>query len=224
MDFTKFVSMLEEQSLFFSRVDCLDDPFEGSLPKRNLTQRSVMSGIEPEHVHDFLERWSTLNKWHRQWAMVNCWHMSEHESAAMWKLYAKTNEAICIQSTYERLDRCLDEHINIVEVQYIDYSNQLISEGDPEFVFMCKRKSFEHERELRAIHFRFPITGDAIDFDAIPPDGGVLIKVDLDALIENVYVAPSTPTWFHELIKKVSLRHSLNKPVIQSALDEKPIF
>jgi len=32
MDFTKFVSMLEESGLFFARLDRLGDPFEGSLP------------------------------------------------------------------------------------------------------------------------------------------------------------------------------------------------
>ena len=36
MDFTKFVSLLEKQALFFSKPDRLGDPFEGSLPKKNL--------------------------------------------------------------------------------------------------------------------------------------------------------------------------------------------
>ena len=33
MNFTKFVSMLEHQALWFSRADKLGDPFEGSMPK-----------------------------------------------------------------------------------------------------------------------------------------------------------------------------------------------
>jgi hypothetical protein len=34
---------------------------------------------------------------------VNCWHMNEHESAAMWRLYSQADEAICVQSTFARL-------------------------------------------------------------------------------------------------------------------------
>ena len=36
MDFTKFVSLLDRQALFFARSDKLGDPFEGSFPRGNL--------------------------------------------------------------------------------------------------------------------------------------------------------------------------------------------
>ena len=32
MDFTKFIDMLDKSALFFTRVDKLGDPFEGSCP------------------------------------------------------------------------------------------------------------------------------------------------------------------------------------------------
>ena len=38
MDFTKFVSMVEEGALWFSRTDCLDDPFDSHLPNSVLRQ------------------------------------------------------------------------------------------------------------------------------------------------------------------------------------------
>jgi hypothetical protein len=34
---------------------------------------------------------------------INCWHMSEHQSAGMWKLYAGVDAGIAIKSTYSRL-------------------------------------------------------------------------------------------------------------------------
>ena len=46
MDFTKFVALLEMRALFFARSDKLNDPFEGSLPKRNIEAR--YTNLHPE--------------------------------------------------------------------------------------------------------------------------------------------------------------------------------
>jgi len=32
LDFTKFVALLEDSALWFSRTDCLSDPFDSELP------------------------------------------------------------------------------------------------------------------------------------------------------------------------------------------------
>ena len=42
MDFTKFVSLLEKQALFFPRADKLGDPFEGSFTKVNEAMRPML--------------------------------------------------------------------------------------------------------------------------------------------------------------------------------------
>ena len=39
MDFTKFVSLLDTQSLYLARADQLSDPFEGSFPALNVALR-----------------------------------------------------------------------------------------------------------------------------------------------------------------------------------------
>ncbi len=106
MDFTKFVAILEYGGLFFTRCDRLDDRFEGSVTAG--TRDAFMGGIrEKDESSDSFEKLasslSDLNKWFRKWTTVNCWHMNEQESAAMWKLYSQTTEAIALVSTYERL-------------------------------------------------------------------------------------------------------------------------
>jgi hypothetical protein len=214
MDFTKYVSLLEDESLFFCRGDFFEDPFEGSYTKLNKEIAAIEWGILSVGTSDIYKRI-------RQWTLINCWHMNEHESAAMWRLYAKTNEAICIQSTYERLRQCLDERTYIGEVKYIDYNTDAIPEYDSVSAFLHKRKSFEHEREVRAIIQELPTREN---YDAAPPDSGVSKKVNLDQLIEAIYTAPSSPVWFHRLVKKVVAKYGLNKQVIQSSLDDEPIF
>ena len=42
LDFTKFASLIDKQALFFSRADCLGDPFEGSYSKANIKLRPTV--------------------------------------------------------------------------------------------------------------------------------------------------------------------------------------
>jgi hypothetical protein len=104
MDFTKFVSLLDSQQLYFTRVDKFDDPFEGSLPKINVAARQHFpDGITPEVREALIKVMANTGEINQKWPRfhaINCWHMNEHESAAMWKLYLKSNEGISIQSTY----------------------------------------------------------------------------------------------------------------------------
>ena len=54
-------------------------------------------------------------KKNREEFAINCWHLNDHESAAMWKLYLKSNEGIVIQSTFTNLNTVLPNvtHYNI---------------------------------------------------------------------------------------------------------------
>jgi len=74
--------------------------------------------------------------------------MNNYESAAMWKLYLKTNEGIAIQTTCKKLIEALDkiaQPVYISIVKYIDYDNDFIDEfGNIMSPFVHKRKSFIH--------------------------------------------------------------------------------
>jgi hypothetical protein len=50
MDFTKFLSLLDDQHLFFARADMLGDPFEGSLAQYNhvWAYKNLFIGIPPK--------------------------------------------------------------------------------------------------------------------------------------------------------------------------------
>lgn len=162
MDFAKFVSMLENGGLFFSRADLLGDPFEGSNSRANLNLRPEVAYKEapPEFIEIVKKSRLDLShflKWQRQWTLINCWHMNEYESAAMWKLYSSGDGTICIQSAEETLRRLLNQKAEVATVQYIDYETEWIPEGNVITPFLRKRKSFEHERELRAIIWDPPL-------------------------------------------------------------------
>jgi hypothetical protein len=70
MDLGKFLSILHNSILFFSRVDLLRDPYE-CMPN-------------PSTVEDYLRRtgrdWQEMNRLmqgSRQWTYANSWHMNQ---------------------------------------------------------------------------------------------------------------------------------------------------
>lgn len=223
MDFTKFVSMLENKGLFFSRSDKLGDPFEGSFSRGNKQLRPLMYKDTGIPLSAF-ETISNITCSIRPWTFVNCWHMNTHESAAMWKLYAKTNEAIAIRSTYKQLRECIDSDCYLGVVHYIDYESAWLPEGNALSPYVHKHLSFAHEQELRAVIQKSPRKDNKIDYSQKPPDGGVWKSVDTDELINAIYVAPMSPSWYRELVEQVLRRYGISKTVIQSSLDHEPFF
>jgi len=232
MDFTKFVAMLDNRGLFFARASKLDDPFEGSYSRANEQLRPqvyTQAGLTPEQQKSLFGQLKVFSQQTKFWVLVNCWHMNEVESAAMWKLYTASNESVCIQSTYRRLREVLSEdRFAVSVVRYIDYESEWLPEGNLMYPYVHKRRSFAHERELRALHFDPPpatLQGEGtIDFAHEPSNAGKWQSVELSKLVEKIYVAPAAPVWFRDLVKSVVRRYQLDVPVQQSDLDATPFF
>lgn len=223
MDFTKYVSLLSSKNIFFSRSDLFDDLYEGATSHANIKLRLTVYKDNPIPEHA-LEQMSKFAKWVRQWTFVNCWHMNEHESAAMWKLYAQTNEAVAIQSTYQRLLNCLPENIFVGVVHYIDYETQWLPEGNTMWPFVHKRKSFEHERELRALIQDLPSNEKGIQTGMPNFESGRVVSIDPESLIEVVHVSPDSPEWFSELVKKITIKYKFGFEVRHSLLAKTPVY
>jgi hypothetical protein len=235
MDFTKFVSLLESKSLYFARSDLFEDMFEGSLSSATFAWRAgLWEGLLVDQEE--LEKFSKAREQLRKQIFLNCWHMNARESAAMWKLYARSNEAVAIQSTYRLLHSCLPANTYVGEVQYIDYETDYLAEDHLLRPYIHKRISFEHERELRALiyirsdnpndYLRNHIAVKDVETRVGEPvgDAGCMVSVNLNDLIERVYVAPTCAAWFTDLVLKMMNQYQLNKPLIKSALDAKPMF
>jgi hypothetical protein len=119
IDLAKFHDMLETSSLFFCRADKFSDPFEGSLPKREYDYRNKQG---------FVEGFEQLHLKMKKFTLINCWHINENESDAMWRLYLKTNEGVAIQTTIGKLCFALDKSTStfrVSKVRYIDYDKDI---------------------------------------------------------------------------------------------------
>lgn len=224
MDLTKLLSMLESRSLHFTRADKFDDPYEGMQSKAGaayLRTESQKGGqITPEMAEAFLQ--GTIHQIRSLY--VNCWYASEHESAAMWKLYLQSNEGIAIRSDFETLATVLDASnfsIRATQVKYIDYDTVPIPFDNGFNHITHKRLSFAHEQELRAVIWSW----EGVNSTQIAKEAD-FVKVDIEPaeLVKSVHVSPTAPKWFGELVEQIMKRYALNVPVERSNLYTRPTY
>jgi hypothetical protein len=123
----------------------------------------------------------------------------------MWSLYSIQN-GVAVKTTAAKLEVALRDAPHDIEISTVQY--ELISAG-----FMAgspwkiKRPSFAHERELRAA-FREPECG-------VP---GIGVPIDVDALIEEVYVSPESDLWIEAVIRDIVSKYGCTKAVKRSDL------
>jgi hypothetical protein len=235
MDFTKYVNMLDSSCLFFSRSDLFDDKFEGAKglvkniekwnehyisffkeaiknPPKGYTCDKTTDEVNQE-ANDLLEQMKSGGINQRKRAFINCWHENEFESEAMWHLYSNYLEnAIAIKSTYKKLYESLGKNtaVQIGKVKYIDFTKYYAGIND---CFWYKRKSFEHEREVRAITY--------CDKNFT---NGKLIECNLNMLINTVVISPYAKNWFTDLVKNVTTKYGYTFSVLQSNLIDEPFY
>ena len=242
MDFIKFVDIISRKKLFFSTVDRLGDPFEGSYPKAyidyfnaNLDKIFIPETWKLFNRKQAPKGFSRARKSRRKYVAVSCWNMQEEESAALWKLYCSTFNGIAIQSTINRLKNSLKDErrdIYIGKVKYIDHYSQPPSDSlsDDFFPnpFIYKGKSFAFENEVRAVT-KLPELKMIDDIHAKPISGhkGYDVTIDPNLLIEKVYLSPMIGVdskWQKKVVQSLLVSYRLKKKVFLSDLNKTPIY
>lgn len=233
MDLGKFLSLIQKNSLYFRRIDAFEDKYEGLYTEvahkwANASDGELELGaidaVEREQISANRQAYAALlrgMRTYRSKTFVNCWHMNDEESQAMWRLYTAQNEALAIRSSYKNLAELLPKQILIGMVSYADYKNYAISVSNLYNIFMHKRKSFEHEKEIRAVTIP--------EFDTDTPmkmagEYGALIDVDVNKLIEEVYVSPNSSSDFRDIVVDLLRVYQIEAPVLQSGVNAPPPY
>lgn len=146
--------------------------------------------------------------------LVNCWHQNEFESEAMWRLYSENNKGIAIQTTFQDLiDSIDDERVHISEVKYIDFQDKNLKPKDcvvnGHLSALLKRKSFEHEKEVR-LFFQPENELNTLLAEDYKYEHQ-LIDIDLSKLISKVYISPSASDLFASSVKEVLRRFGVDE-------------
>ena len=208
LDLSKFLDLLLSKKLFMSRSDKFEDQYEGTFSEPTFEEIRKLSIDNP----DFLNYYKT----HREKVAISSWHINEYESFAMWQIFTQNSEGLAIQSTIGRLQKALqpEEHFQqyIGEVNYIDYKKEYIPFDDLFFPFLYKRKSFQYEREVRII-------SDVTQNNSKLNDG-LKINVDVNLLIEKIYIHPKSENWYKnlviQLVEKLGFDISIEKSDLES--------
>jgi hypothetical protein len=210
LDLSKFLDLLLTRQLFMSRSDKFEDQHEGTFSEPTFKEIQKLSENNP----DFLK----FYKKHREKVVISSWHINEYESFAMWQIFTQKHEGLAIQSTLGRLQKALaperDFNQYIGEVNYIDYRKEYIPFDNGFFPFLFKRQSFQYEREVRIIT-------DASSRH-ITIDNGLKIDVDLNMLVERIYIHPKSENWYQNLViglvKQLGFSFDIQKSDLESEI------
>ena len=225
MSFTKFVSLMIKNALFFARADKLGDPFEGSLFPLDIASRPETHKGKPEEEYGLI---GPFIEDLRRFTLVNCWHESEYESDAMWKLYSGDEDGIAIKTDFSSLIESLigDQPVHVGKVEYVDYSVSSVDEMETLLPFFRKRESFEHEKEVRALIMDGLPSGNVKNIIGQLPryEVGTYHDVNISTLVKEVVVSPIPGKWFVELVQATAESFKLGAPVRRSSLTARPVW
>ena len=228
IDFTQFVSILENEALWFSQAAGFFDPFEGAVPENRLRDHA---GRIPDEVDEPEKLVSRFYNALRRTTYANCWHQRLGESASMWQLYQTKGKEVAIRTTSASLDRALSTEQEYVSglVEYIDYSQPEKFEVNRTAPFFYKRPSFQHEEEFRVVISDFtPPNGVMVDAEFVDrvdekSPAGKSVTVDPSILIEEVIVSPVAGDWLEKLVADVLETYDLGDVVVTpSSLKKEP--
>jgi hypothetical protein len=233
LDLLKFVSLLSNRSLFFCRLDKLEDKFEGKTGKLNyehrinqfknlrevgffnkkLTDEDIEKKVNEIYVYE--EKFKSIT-------LVNCWNKNEKESVALWKIYSNFDKGIMIKSKVSNIIKAFENSkfdIFLSEVRYIDYEKEIMPDGNIMYPFLHKQLAYTYESEVRLIH---QLKGDSnwtYNWEKEAINEGINIKVDLTELIDQIVISPNSQDWFYKLIVDICKKFGLKTDVIKSTLN-----
>lgn len=238
MDFAKPVSLVMDHSLYFARADQLGDRFEGAKGLQSMKQvydehylrffqdsiRNPPAGYKCEMSEEEIEEaarhllkdfeYSNKEEIHR--TFVSCWHESEYESEALWRLYCPPGSAgVALCTTYSALKESLgdDPSVTIGRVTYLDFNKNFAGPND--WIFR-KRRSLSHEKEVRAITWQ--------PRESASGSLGLRHHVELRQLMQKIVISPFAPSWFASVLKDVLSRYEVTVETMESEFSLVPFY
>jgi hypothetical protein len=232
------------------------DPYEGYLPKVALDahasiNKNIVAQIENAHkqlADNLQKRGRTLSDEEQQTLetqlenlrsslcrimpaiaktiMVNCWHVNEDESEAMWRLYSENGKAVAIETTLAALSQSIElkessRVVYIYPVKYLDFFDSNLEPRDcvveGHLAPLLKRRSYQHEREVRAFIAKMapdPRTGADVSF--WKPES-VRVPIDLQTLVKAVHISPYATAPFPSSVLKICELSGLGKSRVQQS-------
>jgi len=216
MNLEKLLALLNSAALHMCRLDQFRDPWEGVWPPVVIEGiRASVAAVSPGLDFDMLYTATFQQK--RLRMFVNCWHENPYESAALWDQYANSaGLGLVVRSTIGRIKEAChtDQPFYLGRVRYIDYQREgaNVSVLNVWRLAFLKRKSFEHEHEVRLLRLTPEIHPEP-DWNKWPKSHS--LAVNLAILMESVYLSPRSPLWLIEHTRELLGRFGLKDVAVK---------
>jgi hypothetical protein len=216
MEYDKLLDLLKTSELYFRSVIMLDDKWEGMLTARTKESLYKYNLSRFKNPSDAIDATNAMEAYQGDF-YVNCWHMNDHESYLMWRSYG--TKGCAIQTNFERIIESISENpleINASVIKYLDYRKDEINFGNAFFPIIHKDVPYLDEREFRLVCRR----PNLVKHD-IAHGEGTRIPINLEALIENIYLRPDAEMNREKIESYLSAR-KLTCTIKQSRIREWP--
>ncbi len=233
-DLVKFISLIQTQKVFFSRLDKFEDKYEGTVTEltkqeytnwyRNFAKHKLEDLIK-NNLDDYVEN-EMLNENDarenfKKLVCVSCWNQYSSESYALWKIYSDLSKGIMITTNVNRLIEAFNntkEKIQLSEIKYIDYKTERMPLGNMNYPLIHKNIHYEYEKEIRLIHTVNFTSGLKYDWSKEEIEFGKYLNISLEHLIEEIVISPYAPKWFFDLVYNLCLKYNIKKEIRYSDL------
>ena len=178
----------------------------------------MASWFKAQNQSDDGSAWEEVKRYEENQAdfYASCWHMNQAESYLMWKAYAE--RGIAVRTTFERVQASFEDFSGSVTggvVDYVDFARERTPVGNVFHLVMTKDYPYCDEREFRLLLWSL----DQKNLDLVRLSNGVRVSVNVQMLIERVFVNPLSPSIPGELLELLD-RHKI--VVDKSSLKYRP--
>ncbi len=254
MDFAKFASLISSRELIAPSAAALAiaDPFEGTVNQSTFDHftAEIARQLHAAGKDGFRRiRWMYKGRWMGfpvagspgqtlysalRWlkggTYISCWHGSEIESEAMWRLYSSgPSHGVAVRTTTSRLSAALPNLPPPQPVRYIDYPTAAPFADFLTAPFAFKRDAFRHEHEWRIIVHDLPSGGrDEDGYDTFATEAtldgvkAMPFQVPLQQIFTTVRLSPFAPEWMMETCQAILKAFDTGLQIEPSSLFLKP--
>ncbi|MGE6451869.1 DUF2971 domain-containing protein [Shewanella baltica] len=201
--FESFVSLLETQTLTFTKISNWEDPWENELSNYSLDNNGKIE--KPLYSAD-------------KYFFGQCWTL-KLESDAMWRIYSPNLSGVKVTTKVKKLKSLGNTRlVGVEKVVYFSHWKELpeLTSNDTSRykTVKYKRNAFSHEEEVRFIIHPQDIT-ESHDYHS---SSHISLPLDIADFIESIEIDPRAPAWIENMVKTYSKRALPNVMVGKSSL------
>ena len=230
LNLPKFLDLIQSRQLYFARADSLRELDNQEGVYHTDFSRSLFAKLSAGEIslpedfgipkETYLKLQQQVNEYNENFGIknvfVNCWHMSDFENFAMWKIYSE-QYGVGIETTFQSLYESFSDdswnffsekfRVYLGQVIYIDKQSTAMPQDNMFWPYMHKRVEFEFERELRCVVSH-------LDTE----DHGVRVSVDVARLARTIHISPFAPSWFKSVVEDACEKYGIDAGRVRQSI------